>query len=206
MKKDPLKDFEMIINHQDYVVNINDFQIMVRGGVFTPDPKVSYSSKMLIDNLPDVRGKSVLDLGSGTGVVAIMCAKNGAAKTVATDNDEKALQNLRENLSSNHLDQKIEIRKSDLFENVDEKFDYILANLPINDDFWETDGTTVNLIKQVIDEANGYLETDGELLFVWASFAEVEPIREYLKKKRLEFEEVAEEKMGYTWYLFRIKF
>ena len=38
----------------------------------------------------DFQGKNVLDMGSGTAVLAILAKKLGAARTVATDNDERA--------------------------------------------------------------------------------------------------------------------
>jgi|TARA_B110000902_G_C14261277_1_gene569843 predicted nicotinamide N-methyase len=48
-------------------------------------------SKYLFDSPALVKGKTVLDFGAGSGVVAIAVALNDAAKVVACDNDEMAL-------------------------------------------------------------------------------------------------------------------
>ncbi|KAK5108765.1 hypothetical protein LTR62_007825 [Meristemomyces frigidus] len=52
-----------------------------------------------------VRGKSVLELGAGTGFLSILCAKHLQAKHVtSTDGDEGVVESLRENLFLNELD------------------------------------------------------------------------------------------------------
>lgn len=52
-----------------------------------------------------VKGKSILELGAGTGFLAILCAKNlGAAHVTTTDGDEGVVEALKENLFLNGLD------------------------------------------------------------------------------------------------------
>lgn len=52
-----------------------------------------------------VRGKSVLELGAGTGFISILCAKHlGAKHVTATDGDEGVVEALKENLFLNDLD------------------------------------------------------------------------------------------------------
>lgn len=52
-----------------------------------------------------IRGKSILELGAGTGFLAILCAKNlGAAHVTTTDGDEGVVEALKENLFLNGLD------------------------------------------------------------------------------------------------------
>ncbi len=38
---------------------------------------------MILKHLPEVEGREVLDMGTGTGVIAIICGKKGARKIVA---------------------------------------------------------------------------------------------------------------------------
>ncbi|KAK5708349.1 hypothetical protein LTR97_000889 [Elasticomyces elasticus] len=53
-----------------------------------------------------IRGKSVLELGAGTGFLSILCAKHLQAKHVtSTDGDEGVVEALRENLFLNELDE-----------------------------------------------------------------------------------------------------
>jgi predicted nicotinamide N-methyase len=52
-----------------------------------------------------IKGKSVLELGAGTGFLAILCAKNlGATHVTTTDGDEGVVEALKENLFLNGLD------------------------------------------------------------------------------------------------------
>jgi ribosomal protein L11 methyltransferase len=51
----------------------------------------------------DVAGKRVIDVGTGSGVLAIAAASLGAAMVVAIDNDPDALQNARDNIARNRI-------------------------------------------------------------------------------------------------------
>lgn len=79
----------------------------------------------------DFRGKDVLDMGSGTAVLAILAKKLGAAKTVAIDNDEWAYNNAFTNVSLNGIDD-IKIVLGDANAIGEEKYDIILANINRN--------------------------------------------------------------------------
>lgn len=76
----------------------------------------------------DFANKSVLDFGSGTGVLAILAEKLGASRVLAIDNDDWAINNATENVQTNDS-RTTEVRKATLSEVVSEKFDVILANI-----------------------------------------------------------------------------
>jgi len=72
------------------------------------------------------RGKKVFDFGTGTGVLAILAEKLGAASVMATDNDDWSIENSRENVAANGCS-RIDVLK---METVPEgAFDIILANI-----------------------------------------------------------------------------
>ncbi|RTL56205.1 MAG: 50S ribosomal protein L11 methyltransferase [Sphingobacteriales bacterium] len=75
-------------------------------------------------------GKSVLDFGTGTGVLAILAEKLGATAIYAIDNDEWSINNGKENIDNNHCTN-IRIEQKD---NLNEtgKYDIILANINRN--------------------------------------------------------------------------
>jgi protein-lysine N-methyltransferase EEF2KMT len=59
------------------------------------------------DGIDYVRGKKVLELGAGTGLVSILCAKTlGASYVLATDGSDTVVGTLEENLFLNGLDDK----------------------------------------------------------------------------------------------------
>lgn len=73
-------------------------------------------------------GKRVLDVGTGSGVLALAAARLGAAHAVGVDNDEDAIANARENMALNRLT--AEFRTEDLEKRASrERFAIVLANL-----------------------------------------------------------------------------
>lgn len=78
----------------------------------------------------DFKGKDVLDMGSGTAVLAILAKKLGAARVVAIDNDEWAYNNAFTNVALNGIDD-IEIVLGDA-SSIQGLFDVVLANINRN--------------------------------------------------------------------------
>ena len=71
---------------------------------------------------------TVLDVGTGSGILAILAAKRGAAKVLALDVDEDALTNARENCVHNQVDKQIVLSHM-LVADVGEAFDLVVANI-----------------------------------------------------------------------------
>jgi ribosomal protein L11 methyltransferase len=98
-------------------------------------PKMSFgtghhaTTSMMIKMMSglDFVGKTVLDFGTGTGILAILSEKLGASKIVAVDNDDQSIKNAGENFDSNNCS-KIQLLEASTA-NVDIKFDIVLANI-----------------------------------------------------------------------------
>ncbi|GAC1586231.1 MAG: 50S ribosomal protein L11 methyltransferase [Ginsengibacter sp.] len=75
----------------------------------------------------DLSGKTVLDFGTGTGVLAIYAEKKGCISIAAIDNDEWSINNAEENIKKNHC-KNITLAKREQ-PPLEEKFDVILANI-----------------------------------------------------------------------------
>jgi ribosomal protein L11 methyltransferase len=76
------------------------------------------------------QNKTVLDFGTGTGVLAILAEKMGAEKIIATDNDDWSINNAKENFEANSCN-KIELQKADTIPG-SVRADIILANINLN--------------------------------------------------------------------------
>jgi ribosomal protein L11 methyltransferase len=74
-----------------------------------------------------VRGKRVLDLGTGSGVLAIAAAKLGAAAVLGVDDDPDAVDAARKNVTLNGVDVRME--RADIKTSGIEPADIVLANL-----------------------------------------------------------------------------
>ena len=79
----------------------------------------------------DFSGLNLLDMGSGTGVLAILAKKLGSATTVAIDNDEWAYRNALDNIRLND-ENDIIVELGDANSLNDRQFDIILANINRN--------------------------------------------------------------------------
>ena len=74
--------------------------------------------------------KSVIDFGTGTGVLAILAEKCGASKITGVDSDEWSIKNAFENIEANNC-KKIALRKQNNLAGLD-AVDVILANINLN--------------------------------------------------------------------------
>ncbi len=101
-------------------------------------PKMSFgtghhaTTYMMVAHMQEVsfEAKSVFDFGTGTGLLAILAEKLGAAAVTAIDNDEWSIENARENITNNRCSN-IELFKADTA-SLNKKFDIILANINKN--------------------------------------------------------------------------
>ena len=76
----------------------------------------------------DLRGRRVIDIGTGSGVLAIAAARLGASSVVAVDNDPDALLNARENITRNDVSG-IEVVEADVTRLPLSPANVLLANL-----------------------------------------------------------------------------
>ncbi|MBI4057811.1 methyltransferase, partial [Candidatus Microgenomates bacterium] len=90
----------------------------------------AYESPYIAKKVMVRKGDRVLDLATGSGVIAIFCAKK-AKRVIATDINPKALHYAKFNATLNNVENKIEFRAGNLFKPVKKlKFDLIVWNGP----------------------------------------------------------------------------
>lgn len=74
-------------------------------------------------------GERVIDVGCGTGVLAIAAAKLGASSILALDLDEVAVESARTNVQLNGTAEAIEVGQNNLLDGIEEQADLIVANI-----------------------------------------------------------------------------
>lgn len=112
---------------QIVLVQANDYSGFGTGA----HPTTRMCLELIEENLQ--AGQRVLEVGTGSGILAIACAKLGAAKVIASDVDEASVRAARKNVRINELDENIHVELGTL---VDEgaqvelqSYDWIIGNL-----------------------------------------------------------------------------
>jgi ribosomal protein L11 methyltransferase len=115
-------------------------------------------------------GKYVLDMGSGTGVLAILAEKCGAKEILAIDIESWSVENCEENAKRNNC-RKIISMLGDIIEIKDKSFDVIIANINKNVLLGHLPSYSKCLNTSGILLLSGFFETDAEDL-ISAAFKE----------------------------------
>lgn len=111
----------------------------------------------------DLKGKNVLDMGCGSGILSIFSAMKGAKEITAIDIDEWSYSNTIENAALNHVDN-ILVRLGDASLLTDQRFNVILANIQRN------------ILLQDMDAYRKVLSQGGFLLMSGFYIADLEAI------------------------------
>jgi release factor glutamine methyltransferase len=141
-------------------------------------------SQPLVRNFRIHAGDSVLDVGTGSGVIAIFACYAQASRVLALDVNPAAIRSARRNAREHGFDSIMEVRRSDLFAQVgDEQFDVITANLPFRNkpapdvvarSQWDTGfQTNTGFFQQV----GKHLKPGGRLYFAHSNFGDVDEVR-----------------------------
>ncbi len=107
-------------------------RLLVSEGLFCPAASTTSRLMLAILKRLPVHEATVMDLGTGTGALAVIAALLGATEVVATDIDGRAITAARRNVRKSGVANKVRVVTADLYDDVYETvFDIILANLPL---------------------------------------------------------------------------
>jgi release factor glutamine methyltransferase len=134
----------------------------------------SYLMKEYIEGL-NLEGKKCLDMGTGSGIQAQAMLKSGAEKVVAADINPEA---------SEKVPEEAEFVESDLYENIDEKFDFMAFNPPYlpeekeieRDEIWNGGKNGIEITEIFLDESKKYLKSEGSTVIILSSKASKDKI------------------------------
>jgi HemK-related putative methylase len=169
---------------EPHLVNFCGIELRVTPEVFCP--AYGEGSQLLGGCLGSVENETVLDLGTGSGALAILAAVRGAKSVVATDVSALAVECARANALRLKLGQQVDVRGGDLFKPLDlrERFSLVLFNPPF------LDGPPGSLLeKAIFDEGHStlarfvhnlraHLADGGRALIAFSSAGDIE----YLEK------------------------
>lgn len=151
------------------------------------------------------KNKSVLDIGTGSGIQALAALFSGAKEVTASDIDKESIDNLKKLIEHKNLN--IKIIKSNLFTNIKSKSDLIIFNppyLPEDEDNLEDDeskrATTGGkrgdeIIISFLNQSKSYLNKNGIILLLLSSLTPKDKILKLLSKLSLKYKIISQEKL-----------
>lgn len=184
---------------------------LVLPSVFWP----SWDSQALVKNYKINPGEDVLDLCTGSGVIAIFSAIKGARKVIALDINPLAIECAKKNAIKHNVDKIIETRVSDMFTalRTGEKFDVITMNPPFTphaaSDFsektvWDED---LEVHKKFFENIKKYLKKNGRIYICHAKFGAIEEMKKMATEKGFHIKKIGETKVDEerVFYAFELK-
>lgn len=152
------------------------------------DPRLHFTSRFFAQYLRRAavvpkRGR-VLDLGTGSGLLAISAALAGAGRVTAVDLNPAAVLSARLNVAQYGLGGKVEVALGDMFEPVmDEQFDLIVCNPPYLKGEPTSEGTLAYMagddfrwLRRFARDAAGHLAPGGRCLLVLADSTDLSAV------------------------------
>jgi release factor glutamine methyltransferase len=191
-----------------YEVDIFGKPVIVLPEVWSP--AYDWSSRFYVEHFPDVSGRSFLEIGCGTGVIALFAGLNGATRVVATDINPVAVDNAKRNFARFEI-ANAEARVSDLFEQVPGRFDVVTWNAPYHGaapgDMLERGCTDENYadIRRFIAEVSDHLTPGGIVVFGFSESGDLPLIRRLIAEAGFTVRrELSDWREGYNCMLFEL--
>lgn len=175
---------------EDFVA---EFLATRNAGATTYEPRED--SFLMLEALAEssLHGLRVLDMGTGSGILAAYCARRGADVT-ASDIDIEAIRALQ--LTSDRMGISIKLVTCDLFSEIPERFDIVVFNPPYLPSSTIRDRTTdggkhgTEVISRFLDELTQHLVGNGRGMLVVSSLND--PERLMMRHPGLSFRTVRE--------------
>lgn len=135
------KELELLVKKRsnsfplEYLINKASFYgetFLVEQGVLIPRPETEILVEKAYELLKEEKKPRILEIGVGSGIISIILAKLlSDVSIIAVDINKQALRLAKKNAIKHKVEDKIEFRLSNLFENVKEnEFDILVSNPP----------------------------------------------------------------------------
>lgn len=141
---------------KEVIIGGKRYQFITDNGVFSKKG-LDFGTRTLLESLDLSRiNGNVLDMGCGYGPIGIFVSKNTDSTVHMVDVNNRSLGLAVKNAELNKVN--VQIYESNAYENITEKFDYIISNPPIR--------VGKKILYSILFDAKKYLNINGELWIV----------------------------------------
>ena len=191
----------ILTSSQTRVVHVNGLELVVPPTVFHPG--VFVTSRMFAKFLREqnLEGRSVAEIGTGSGILAISAAKAGANEVLAIDINPAAVLAAERNAATNGVSEIVKTKVSDLFSAVTftKIFDVIISSPPsfegkprdMADRAWHA-GQGYGGIALLFEQAYNHLASTGVMFILLSSDTNVKYMRKLAFQAGFDWQLVAE--------------
>ena len=186
-------------------------RLRIPPGVFHPG--FFFSTRLLVARLKqlDLSGKSLLELGAGSGMISLVAARAGAIVT-ASDISGTAVEAIRANAHQNNIE--LTVIESDLFSDIPpQHFDYLIINPPyyprdpVSEDqhAWYC-GSDFQYFRRLFRQIRPFVNQHSTILMILSEDCDIERIHSIAKKHNYKM--VIDTQKRILWemnYIFRIQ-
>lgn len=149
----------------------SSIRYQVNEGVYPPAEDTYFLIKCI-----HVKKEKSLDMGTGTGIIALHMARQGAQVT-AVDRLPQAVTNAQENAQINDIT--IQVIQSDLFSQINESFDVITFNPPYlppdgpQDVSWDGGPGGIEVTERFLTQAQDHLNKNGRIYLLLSTLSDI---------------------------------
>lgn len=188
-----VNDKNLINEYRNFEYNFKGKRIKFTSntGVFSKD-RLDFGTHVLLQALPDFSSKkTLLDVGCGVGCIGIPLAKAYSNLDITMiDVNERCIELSKKNAVDNNVE--VNVILSDLYENVNSKYDVIVSNPPIR--------AGKKVVFGVVEEGYKFLNNEGEIYIVIQKKQGADSMKKKMEEVYGNIEIIAREK-GY--YIFK---
>ena len=143
------------VDKKNVVINGKEFTFFTDNGVFSKKG-LDFGTRTLLESLPEELKGDILDFGCGYGPIGIYLKKNYDCEVDMLDINERSISLAKKNADLNNAE--VNIFLSDIYSNVNKKYDYIVTNPPIR--------VGKQILYKILFDAKDYLKENGKIYLV----------------------------------------
>jgi release factor glutamine methyltransferase len=200
---------EHLKNNKRITIDFHGRKIVILPNVFAPEPQgYNLLTKTILKEVKET--DRVLDMGTGTGIQAIFAASKSTDVT-AVDVNPEAVKCAKLNIELNNLSSRVKASKSDLFENVQGKFDVIIFDPPFRwskpRDMWERSCADENYatMNTFFSQAKNYLKPKGRILIHFGTSGDLSYLKQVIRKNGLKRKQILKNnRLEWTYFTYRL--